>query len=93
MKRIRELAGAGKYRWRKHVSKRFRQRDIDIFDVKDVLRLGEIKGPIRPGNEPGEWKCKVTGSVDTSSRQLGVVLVVIRNDELFFVTVEWEDVK
>jgi hypothetical protein len=93
MKRIRELAQEGAYSWGKHVRERIAQRDIDINDAVDVLRLGEIDGPIEPGSNLGEWNCKVTAKPDKSSRQLGVAVVVIRDDRLFLMTVEWEDVK
>jgi hypothetical protein len=72
---------------------RIAQRDIDIGDAVEVLRIGEIEGPIEPGADPGEWVCKVTAKPDKSSRRLGVAVVVIRDDRLFFKTVEWEDVK
>lgn len=93
MKRIRELAKEGAVSWRTHVFERSEQRDIDINDALAVLRLGEIEGPIEPGINPGEWKCKVTAKPDTTSRRLGVALVVIRNERLFLVTVEWEDIQ
>jgi len=93
MKRIRELAEDGAYSWDTHVRKRFSERGIDINDAVEVLRLGEIDGPIEPGVNPQEWKCKVTARVDKSSRQLGVAVVVIRNNHLFLMTVEWEDIK
>jgi hypothetical protein len=93
MKRIRDLATAGAYSWNKHVFKRRDERDIDIHDIRDVLCFGEIEGAIVPGVNPGEWKCKVTARPDQTSRRLGVVTVVIRNERLFLVTVEWEDTK
>lgn len=52
-----------------------------------------FEGPIEPGVNPGEWKCKVTARTGRSSRRLGVAVVVIRDDHLFLMTVEWEDVK
>jgi hypothetical protein len=93
MSLIRELAANGAYEWNKHVRERFGQRDIDIHDAAEVLRLGEIEGTIEPGINPGEWKCKVTAKPDKSSRRLGVAVVVLPNDRLFLVTVEWEDTK
>jgi hypothetical protein len=93
MKRIRELAEDGAYSWGKHVRERIGQRDIDINDAVEVLCLGEIEGPVELGSGPGEWKCKVTAKADTSSRRLGVAVVVIRDNHLFLMTVEWEDVK
>ena len=70
--------------WRTHIFDRSEQRDIDVPDAIEVLRLGEIEGPIEPGINPGEWKCKVTTKLDKSSRRL---------EHLFLVTVEWEDTK
>jgi hypothetical protein len=94
MAEIRRLAVQGAYSWGPHVFDRKGQRDIDISDALDVLRLGEIDGPIKPGKNPGEWKCKVTAKLlDKSNRMLGVAVVVIRNQRLFFTTVEWEDTK
>jgi hypothetical protein len=93
MARIRKLAAEGAYSFGSHVFDRRDERDIDINDALDVLRLGEIDGPITPGINAGEWKCKVTAKLEKSSREIGVALVVIRNNELFFTTVEWEDTK
>ncbi len=93
MARIRELASQGSYSWGPHVFDRKGERDIDIPDVLEVIRLGEIAGPIEPGKKSGEWKCKVTAKPSGLSREIGVALVVIRSNELFFITVEWEDPK
>jgi hypothetical protein len=91
MARIRELAKSGAYSWGNHVFERSGQRDIDLPDAIGVLRLGEIEGPITPGNNPGEWKCKVAGPIDGSSRDGGVVVVVIQNNHMFLFTVAWAD--
>ena len=93
MARIRELAKSGAYSYGEHVFVRQGERDIDVPDAVRVLKLGEIKGAISPGDNPDEWKCKVTGPVDGSNREVGVVVVVIQNNHMFFVTVEWEDKK
>src|SRR5262245_61799984 len=93
MKRIRELEAQGAYSWGHHVRTRVSQGDIDINDAAQVLRLGEIEGPIEPGDAPGEWKCKVTAKPYKSSRRLGVAVVVVRDNHLFLMTVEWEDTK
>jgi hypothetical protein len=45
------------------------------------------------GVNAGEWKCKVTAKPEGANRELGVAVVVIRDSELFLVTVEWEDTK
>jgi hypothetical protein len=93
MARIRKLAAQGAYSFGSHVFERRRQRNIDINDALDVLRLGEIVGPIKAGVNPGEWTCKVTAKLERSNREIGVALVVIQDNELFFTTVEWEDTK
>jgi len=93
MARIRELAKQGAYSLGLHVFDRRDERGIDIPDAVEVCRVGEIDGPITPGINPGEWKCKVTATLDRSTREIGVALVVIRDEELFFTTVEWEDTK
>lgn len=93
MARIRALAKSGAYSWGNHVFERSSQRDIDVPDAISVLKLGEIEGPITAGDNPGEWKCKVTGPIDGSSRDVGVVVVVIQNNHMFLITVEWEDIK
>jgi hypothetical protein len=93
MARIRELAKSGAYSWGDHVFERSGQRDIDVTDAISVLKLGEIEGAITPGENPDEWKCKVTGRIDGSTREVGVVVVVIQNNHLFLITVEWEDIK
>jgi hypothetical protein len=93
MGRIRAMVKRGAFSWGTHVFERSTQRDIDIHDATEVLRLGEIEGPIEPGVNPGEWKCKVTAKPDKSSRRLGVAVVVVRDERLFLLTVEWEDTK
>jgi hypothetical protein len=91
MTRIRKLAKEGAYSWGEHVFNRSEEREIDIHDALWVLKLGEIDGPIVAGANPDEWKCKVTAKTDRSSRELGVVVVVVKNRRMFLVTVEWED--
>lgn len=93
MAQIRKLVEQGAYSYRPHVFDRRDERDIDINDALYVLRIGEIDGPIEPGINSGEWKCKVTAKPQGSNRALGVALVVIRSEELFFMTAEWEDTK
>lgn len=93
MSTIRRLEAAGSLRWDEHVLRRKRERAIDILDVREVLRFGEIEGPIRAGVRRGEWVCKVTAKPGTSSRKVGVVVAVVRDKELFLITVEWEDTR
>jgi hypothetical protein len=91
-KRIAELAAAGRISFSIHAfDERSPERDIDIQDATRVLKLGEIEGAIVPGNDPGEWKCKMVARSENSSRRIGVVTVVIDMKRLLIATVEWED--
>lgn len=76
-----------------HAEDRMVERDIDIIDVLHVLRSGEIVGPIEPGKDIQEWKCKLTAAPRASgnSREIGVVAIVVRASRLLILTVEWED--
>jgi len=92
MKIIRRLANEGKVSYSFHAfHERSEERGIDMQDALAVLREGMIKGEVVPGNNPGEWKCKVVDTPYGSSRSAGVVVVVIRQQRLLIVTVEWED--
>jgi hypothetical protein len=67
-------------------------RGITDLDVLRVLRNGYISGPIEPGRNEGEWKCKIVAPVK-GRREVGVVTLLIRNRKLRIKTVEWEDLK
>jgi hypothetical protein len=73
-----------------HAQDRMFERDISDLDVYRVLSRGAIKGPIRAGRKPREWVCKVAWRL-RGSRDIGVVVVVIREERLWINTVEWED--
>jgi hypothetical protein len=75
-----------------HAEERMRGRDIDMFDVRQVLKTGEIVGTIEPGINADEWKCKVTASprFPEDKREIGVVTIVVRASRLLIKTVEWE---
>ena len=68
-------------------------RDIDMIDVQRVLKTGEVVGPIEPGLDNEEWKCKITASprYPDNNREIGVVTIVVRASRLLIATVEWED--
>jgi len=91
MKLVRGLAEAGAVSFSEHADQRGLERGIDVPDTLRVLKNGMIKGEIVPGENPGEWKCKVVAEAEESSRWIGVVVVVIGNRRLFVLTVEWED--
>jgi hypothetical protein len=65
-------------------------RSITRLDVIRVLTRGHIDGEIVPGNNAGEWKCKVVANVK-GSRDIGVATLIIGQDRILVKTVEWED--
>ena len=66
------------------------ERGTTDAEAIKVLRIGELKGDIDPGEKRGEWKCKFVAPIK-GSRELGVVTIVASNSRLFVKTVEWED--
>jgi hypothetical protein len=48
-------------------------------------------GKVEPGKREGEWKVKMVGVPDGTSRKMGVVPIVVREERLLIKTVEWED--
>jgi len=69
---------------------RMLERDITDEVALDVLRNGYLAGEVELGKNPGEWKLKVAKQIK-GRRQVGVVVVVIRERRLLVKTVEWED--
>ena len=89
---IRQLAAADKISWSDHAfDERSHERGIELHDVIEVLRLGDIEGEIVPGKKAGEWRCLVVGKLRWTSREAGIATVVVRKDRLIVVTVEWMD--
>ena len=89
---IRELSAQGKISFLPHAEiVRMPQRGFNIFDARDVLAFGMISGPIERGAYAGEWKVKIVGPVDGTSRKMGVVVIVVRTTRLLIKTTEWED--
>jgi hypothetical protein len=88
---IRKLARAHAYRFSDHAFDREDSRGIDAEDARKVLTIGDIQGEIVPGKNEGEWRCCVVGPLPWTSREAGVVTVVIREAKLLIVTVEWMD--
>jgi hypothetical protein len=86
-----ELAREGKYAFRFHALERMEERDIDADDVLHIFALGDISGTIESGKRPEEWQCLVVGNLPWTSREAGVVTVVVRNERLIIVTTEWID--
>lgn len=91
LKRIRALAQDSKnVGFSLHAEDRMEERGISDLDALRVLRTGDISGDISPGNNEGEWKCKIVAPMK-GRREIGVVVLTIRNRRLRVKTVEWED--
>jgi hypothetical protein len=89
---IRRLAAEGSYQFSEHAfDERMVERGFDADDVLKIMALGEIDGPIIAGKKEGEWRCRVVGKLPWSSREAGVVTVVLREARLIFVTTKWID--
>lgn len=89
---IRRLAAEGKVAFSRHVlDERLDERGFDVADVFELLRSGDIDGPIRAGRNSGEWRCLVVGRLVWSPREAGVATVVVREERLIIATVEWMD--
>lgn len=74
-----------------HALERMDERSITDLDVYRTLRSGYVEPEsIKPGKCPNEQICKVLKPIK-GARDLGVVTVVIRSEELVIITVEWED--
>lgn len=92
-KRIREIAqDSERIIWSNHAFDRVEERDITTRDALVVLRTGLLDDEIEAGRSSGEWKCKMTKTMK-GRREVGVVVIVIRDAELFVKTVEWEDLR
>ena len=70
---------------------RFKEMRFDVFDLYEVLENGSIDGKIEAGKKEGEWKVKVVGVPDGTSRKMGVVTIMVQERRLLIKTVEWED--
>ena len=91
MTAIRKLAASGAITYTLHAEQRLAQRGIDRQDVTDVIRIGDISGPITPGSNRGEWQCLVAGPPPWSHRDVGVALAVEPTRRVIIKTVEWID--
>ena len=76
-----------------HAEARLLQRGYNDRDVIRGFRIGDIEGPVLPGNKSGEWQCEVVfpGTEERGSRNIGVVTIVQRGNRLFVKTVMWKD--
>lgn len=89
---IRKLAKERCIGFLSHAEQRLAQRGFDIFDVYMALeKTGQINGAIEAGKNEGEWKVKVVDIPDGTSRKMGVVTILVKEQRLLIKTVEWED--
>jgi hypothetical protein len=88
---VRHIAtDTSKIAWSTHALERMRERDITDAVALEVLRRGQPKGEIEPGNNPGEWKVKMVRAIK-GRREVGVVVLTIHDRRLLVKTAEWED--
>ena len=91
--RIQQLAETtANVRWSYHARERMEERGISIRVALTVIRHGAIMGQIEPGTSPGEWKAKIVRNV-RGRRDVGVVVILVKDSRLFVKTVEWEDMR
>ena len=88
---VRRLAKDTKnIKWSVHALVRMDERGITDRVALEALRFGVASGPVEGGANPGEWKVKMVRQVK-GKREVGVVVLTVRNAKLFVKTVEWED--
>jgi hypothetical protein len=90
---IRFLMAEGSTTILDHAQERMDERGIDMGDVINVVKTGNIRGKITPGENPQEWACKVVCQprYPQNRREVGVVFIVVSTTGLLIQTVEWED--
>lgn len=91
--RVRRLAqDSSRVVWTFHARERMRERDISNRVALTVIREGVVMGDIEPGGYPGELKAKIVRNM-RGRRDVGVVVLLVRNDCIVVKTVEWEDLR
>lgn len=77
LKTIWRLVKEGKVKHTVHVLEdSMPDRDLEFDDLESILKNGLIREEIRPGRNPGEWKCLVEDKLPGNSRWTGVAVVV-----------------
>lgn len=74
----------------RHAQDRMCERGISDIEVYRILKDGEVEGEPEK-TERGEWKVKVCKRLK-GNRDAGVVTVILHDERLFVMTVEWEDI-
>ena len=76
---VRQLAqNTSNIQWRQHALDRMVERDITDEMALEVLRRGDPKGEITPGQQPDELNVKMVRHIK-GRREVGVVVVVIKS--------------
>ncbi len=77
-----------------HAQDRFDERELDMGDAINVIKTGNIRGGITPGDNDLEWTCKIVcrPRYQDNRREAGVVVIVVSAAGLLIKTVEWEDI-
>lgn len=73
-----------------HAFQREELRGISTVDAIGILRTGFVASKIVQGQNPGEWVCKVVKNLTPGKPGIGVVTVIINQQRLLVVTLEWE---
>ena len=74
-----------------HAYERMEERGFIDIDIHRILQRGHIDDAPEPGENEGEWMCKVTYKLK-GQREAGVITVIMLDGTLLVVTVEWEDI-
>jgi hypothetical protein len=89
--RVRRLAAKTvNIKWSNHALARMNERGISDKFAVDALRNGSQRGPAEGGSNIGEWKIKMVYQT-RGRREVGVVVITVRDAYLLVKTVEWED--
>ena len=92
-KRIREIAATSdRIKWSHHALDRMNEREIYDVDVLMALRSGTF-GMRRSGRNEASGSARYIIYRLRGSRDLGVVVIILKTDDLLVKTVEWEDLR
>lgn len=72
-----------------HAEERMEERDVSMQDIERILKNGFCAEPPVRDNK-GQWKCKLIRH-HSGNRDVGVVTIILKRQELLIITVEWED--
>jgi hypothetical protein len=88
---VRRLSKERRIGYLNHADERMAERGFDVFDVYKTLENGHFADDIEAGANEGEWKAKIVDVPEGTSRKMGVVTIVVKEQRLLIKTVEWED--